>query len=503
MKYAVDAQTMKEIDRFTIEEIGIPSMVLMENAAKNLVDMMCSHISREDKILAVCGTGNNGGDGAAAARLLQERGYQADIFLTGDETRASEQMKAQLNIARNLGMSIYNSAKVSEYTVIIDSLFGVGLKRNIEGRYAEIIQNINQADAMVFAVDLPSGIDATNGKILGIAVKADYTVTFGCQKTGLLLYPGFDYAGEIFVADIGFPKAAIDSCSKQAVYYEPDDLMKLPKRKKRSNKGTFGKVLIIAGSEEICGAAYLSAKAAYRTGAGLVKVMTPSCNKEVIQSLLPEALVAVYDEFDEQWMKAEMDWATVIVIGPGIGRDENSKKIMEFVIENIKIPLIFDADAINLLADEEKYVINDEINQNIILNIPSNVILTPHLKEMSNLTKRSLPYIVSNVFEVANEYRGSYVLVLKDARTIVIDKEHVYLNVSGNHGMATGGSGDVLTGIIAGLLAQGMSQYEAAAMGVYIHGLAGDYAASKLNPYSMMAGDITEALSFVMQGCIR
>lgn len=500
MKYAVDAQMMKEIDRYTMEEIGIPSMVLMEKAAMKLAEIMCSHISKTDKILAVCGMGNNGGDGVAAARLLHEKGYQADILLVGDETRASEQMKAQLNIARNLGMSVYNYAKVSEYTVIIDSLFGVGLKREIEGRYAEIIQEVNEADALVFAADLPSGIDGTNGKILGIAIRADYTVTFGCQKTGLLLYPGFEYAGEIFVADIGFPEKAVNACPQKAIYYEPEDLRMLPERKQRSNKGTYGKILVIAGSENISGAAYLSAKAAYRTGAGLVKVMTPDCNKKVIQALLPEALVAVYEpeKWNEQWLRDELAWATVVVIGPGIGKSDISRKMVLYAIENIKIPLIFDADAINLLADEEKYVIKDKTNQNTALHLPSNVILTPHLKEMSNLAKLSLQHIVSNVFEVAHEFRGNYVLVLKDARTIVIDNEHIYLNVSGNDGMATGGSGDVLTGIIAGLLAQGMKPFEAAAMGVYVHGLAGDYAAREKNHYSVMASDIADALSYVM-----
>lgn len=500
MKYAVDAKAMNEIDRTTMDIIGIPSMVLMEKAAMKLVEAMVPKITERDRILAVCGNGNNGGDGVAAARLLCEKGYYVDILLVGDETRASEQMKAQLNIARNLGMSVYNSVKVSEYNVIIDSLFGVGLKRTIEGKYAEIIQEVNDSEGIVFSVDLPSGVNASNGKILGIAIKADYTVTFGCHKIGLLLFPGCDYAGEVLVADIGFPQKVIHSVAKKSFYYEQEDLLRLPERKRRSNKGTYGRVLVIAGSEKISGAAYLSAKAAYRIGAGLVKVLTPECNKTVIQSLLPEALLSTYqsDELNYHWLKEELDWATAVVIGPGIGISDISRKLVLFAVENVKIPLIFDADSINLLADEEKYVIKDEINRSTVLHLPSNVILTPHLKEMSRLTKLSLQHIVSNTYEVATQYRGNYVLVLKDARTIVIDEERIYFNVSGNDGMATGGSGDVLTGIIAGLAAQGLSNFDAAALGVYIHGLAGDYAVSKKNNYSLMAEDVVDALSYIL-----
>lgn len=500
MKYVADAQTMNEIDRYSMEKIGIPSMVLMEKAAMKLVEAMLPEISPNDKILAVCGSGNNGGDGVAAARILFEMGYHADIYMAGEEGKASNQMANQLKIARNIGLSVFNSVKISEYNVIIDSLFGVGLKRTIEGKYAEIIEEINVSNKKVFSVDLPSGINGTNGKILGIAIRADYTVTFGCQKFGLLLFPGCEYAGKVIVADIGFPKKAVEAVQPKGFCYEPDDLKLLPIRKKRSNKGTFGRVLVIAGSEEISGAAYLAAKAAYRTGAGLVKVLTPECNKSVIQCLLPEALIATYslDRFHTEWLKQEIDWATAVIIGPGIGMTEYSKKMVLYAVEHVRIPLILDADSINLLADEEKYVITDRKNNSTVLQLPSNIILTPHLKEMSRLTKLSLQHIVSDLYEVATQYRGSYVLVLKDARTLVIKEERMYINVSGNNGMATGGSGDVLTGIIAGLISQGMDNYTAATLGVYIHGLAGDYAASHKNHYSVMASDLIDALTYVL-----
>lgn len=505
MKYIVDAESMSEIDRYTMEEVGIPSMVLMEKAAMKVVEFMSSRIRRQDKIIAVCGTGNNGGDGVAAVRLLNQLGYHADILLVGDEARASEQMKSQLKIVRNLGMSVYNSAKVSEYTVIIDSLFGVGLKRSVEGIYEEIIREVNQSDAAIFSIDLPSGINGKDGKILNIAIRAHYTVTFGYYKLGLLLYPGCDYAGEVEVADIGFPTQALEHMPKQAFYYEDADLERLPVRKGRSNKGTFGRVLVIAGSENVSGAAFLSAKAAYRTGAGLVKIMTPESNRIILQTMLPEALLATYqpEQFDFDEFQKELDWATTIVIGPGIGVSKCSREIVAYALQNVKFSLILDADAINLLADDEKYVIKDKINQSTVLHLPSNVILTPHLKEMSRLINLPVKHIVDNIVDISEQYQSEYVLVLKDARTIVRDDTHLYVNISGNHGMATGGSGDVLTGVIAGLVAQGMTNFEAAALGVYIHGLAGDYAAQDKNCYSLIAGDIVDALSYVLKKSCR
>lgn len=500
MKYVVDAPTMGEIDQYTIDEIGIPSFVLMEKAAMKLAEFMSARISRQDKILSVCGVGNNGGDGAAAARLLHQTGYQVDILLVGDEERASEQMKTQLKIVRNLGMSVYNSAKVSEYTVIIDGIFGVGLKRPIEGKFEEIIQEINRSGAKIFAVDLPTGIHGTTGKILNIAIKAHYTVTFGYCKLGLLLYPGCEYAGEVAVVDIGFSDEPLKHREKLGFYYEEEDLARLPARKARGNKGSFGRVLVIAGSHGVSGAAYLSAKAAYRVGAGLVKIITPESNRTILQSLLPEALLCTYESKFKSldWLKQELEWANVVVLGPGIGMSAEAKKIFDYVMENIKIPLILDADAINLLADDKKYVIKDKKKHSITLQLPDNVILTPHLKEMSRLVQLPLRYIVENTLEVAEQYHDGCVLVLKDARTIVQDNEHFYINVSGNDGMATGGSGDVLTGIIAGFIAQGMNCFEASAMGVYVHGLAGDYVTSQKNAYSLMASDIMDALSCIL-----
>ena len=297
MQYIADADEAKKIDGVSIYKIGIPSFVLMERASLSVAECVCTFAKKEiDRILVVCGMGNNGGDGAACGRILAEAGFEVEILLLGQEEKASEEMKQQLFIARNLSVPVITTAKPSEYTVIVDAVFGIGLSRDITGNYADWIQKINQAEAIVVAVDIPSGIDASSGKVLGTAVKADYTVTFGVNKRGLVLFPGMQYAGNVIVADIGFPKKAIEEVMPKAVSYEKEDILSLfPKRIPRSNKGSYGKTLVIAGSEQMSGAAFFAAAAAYRMGSGLVKIVTHENNRTMLQANLPEALLCTYD----------------------------------------------------------------------------------------------------------------------------------------------------------------------------------------------------------------
>lgn len=507
MKYVVNGSQMKEIDEYTIREIGIPSFVLMEKAAMAAVDVILKSIVKEDKILAVCGTGNNGGDGVAVARILFHLGFDADILLLGEEEKSTEQTKIQLNIARNIGVNIFNQLEINEYNIIIDALFGIGLSKAVTGRYASIINQINQLQNRVYSIDIPSGISANDGKVLNTAIKADETITFGFLKLGHLLYPGSEYAGIVTVKDIGFSPKALMGIRPEHFIYEPEDILRLPVRQKYSNKGTYGKVLVMAGSKEISGACFLAAKAAYRTGAGLVKIMTAIENKEILQTLLPEALSFTYDEEENsdslrEGIINEIQQATSIVIGPGIGVSNMADQLLQLVLKYSKVPTIIDADAINLLAKEKEYEDFKENNGiDINVNLPNNFILTPHLKEMSRLMNRTVQEIAENILQTANlaTKEKQYTLVLKDARTLVAGQGKIYINTSGNNGMATGGSGDVLTGIIAGLLAQGMSAFEAAALGVYLHGLAGDHAMREKGVYSLMASDIIEALPCVVR----
>lgn len=502
MDYIVDSKKMKQIDVYTMDVIGIPSLVLMERAAMEIVVVMKQTIKKEDRILVVCGPGNNGADGVAAGRILFLQGYQVAILLTFEEEKCSKEMMTQLTIAKNLGIKIDNSLNIYEYNIVVDAIFGIGLSKPVTGKLSYIIDEINKGNQKVFSVDIPSGISADTGKVMGTAIRADYTITFGILKQGLILYPGALYTGEIILADIGFPHKALQHVKPDTFYYTKEDLSMLPLRKNNGHKGTFGKVLVIAGSVGMSGAAYLSAKAAYRTGAGMVKVLTASKNRNIIQTLLPEALYASYDEDED--LSSVIDWADVIVIGPGLGISDKTKELLSLVLNRHNIPLVIDADAINVLAgqlDIDDADFKERLNRLEVM-LPKNSVLTPHPMELSRLFDVPISDISDNIIDIANQcsYNSELVYVLKDARTIVAGLGKKYINVSGNNGMATAGSGDVLTGIIAALIAQGIKSYEAACLAVYIHGLAGDMAAEKLGVFSMIAGDIAEAVGDVLQG---
>jgi NAD(P)H-hydrate epimerase len=507
MYYAVNSSQMKSIDHYTTEVMKIPSLVLMERAAYEVAAVMKQKIAKTDRILAVCGNGNNGGDGIAAGRILYLQGYQVAILFIGEEEAATRQTKLQLEIAKNVGIPIaYNNYKPGEYNILIDAIFGVGLSRPVAGEQVKIIEAMNRTDAVVFSVDMPSGISADDGSVANIAVRADYTITFGCQKQGLLLYPGAEYAGEITVADIGFPEFAVQQAEPDTFYYSMEDLKQLPARKRNGHKGTFGKVLVIAGAKGMSGACYLSAKAAYRTGAGLVKVLTASDNRPIIQTLLPEALFSSYDDCQSiegtKELMEHLSWATVIVIGPGLGQSELAAYLLQTVLKTARVPVILDADGINLLAKRLDTISEDSNARMDALSGlgMDSVILTPHLLELSRLIHVPVEQIRKNMIDTASQcsYNNNLIYVIKDARTVVAHQKDRYINVSGNHGMATGGSGDVLTGVIAALVAQGMAPYKAACLGVYLHGLAGNYAAAEKGTYSLIASDILDSIEQVL-----
>ncbi len=516
MKYAVNSEEMKNIDNYTVQVCRIPALELMERAAAEVVAVMKQRIDKADKILAVCGPGNNGGDGVAAGRILYLQGYHVAILLIGEEGTVSASMKAQLEMANKLGIPIEDRDRLNEYNIIIDALFGVGLSREVTGEYEDIIHLINHSNKTVYAVDIPSGISTDSGKVMNTAVRADYTVTFGHQKLGLLLYPGVEYAGIITVADIGFPREATEQVKPDTYYYETEDFLRLPQRKNYSHKGTYGKVLVIAGSKGMSGAAYLSAKAAYRTGAGLVKVLTSEENRIIIQTSLPEALFSAYDveglDADDRFQRLleELCWASVIVVGPGLGQSKTTQELVETVIRKAKVPIILDADAITYVSGKADHAHLNGKGIGARLDylsglLPEDTILTPHLMELSRLLAIPVTEIANNLIDTARQcsYNNKLIYVIKDARSIVTQGALSYLNVSGNNGMATGGSGDVLTGVMAALIAQGMRPYEAACLGVYIHGLAGDAAAKEKGVYSMMAGDIVNSLELVLQNAVE
>ena len=512
MKYALGSGQMKAIDRYTIETVGIPSMVLMEKAAMAVVRHTKDLCSEKDTILAVCGYGNNGGDGIAAARILFMEGYDVAIYMVGDKTHATKETKQQLKIAKKIGVPMMRKVHWAEYTVIMDAIFGIGLTRPITGEYRKTIEALNQAEGKIISVDIPSGVSADDGKILGIAVNADVTVTFGYQKTGCLLFPGSECAGTVFVEDIDFAAGGLEVAPTRFYFDELPEAL-LPVRQKNSNKGTYGKVLVIAGSKNMSGAAYFAATAAYRMGAGLVRILTAQENREILQRQIPEAILTTYEtreegisERDAECIKEAVAWASVIILGPGLGMSAMSAGIVNYVICECKVPLVIDADGLNIISRliTEKVPAEEGVEGRIRFLaelLPSETILTPHKKELSLLTGIPLADLVSCLIDSSASctYNNSLIYVKKDVRTIVSFGNSDYINVSGNDGMATAGSGDVLAGMIGGLLAQGEPPKMAAMSGCYLHGLSGDAAAKKKGPRSMLASDILEAIPEVLQ----
>ncbi|MGN0480369.1 MAG: NAD(P)H-hydrate dehydratase, partial [Lachnospiraceae bacterium] len=451
MKYAADSRVMKNVDNYTINNIGIPSLVLMERAALSVAKIIKKDIRPDKKVLCVCGVGNNGADGVAVARILTQWGYVADVMIIGDKNKATIELVTQLDIARKSGVKISSTRRIEEYDIVVDAIFGIGLSRDVGEPYADVIGRINEAHKKVIAVDIPSGICGTTGRVLNVAVKADITVTFGAYKNGQLLGKGPEYCGKIYVKDAGFVNKSFVAAKVKGRVFEKSDLSKIPARKDMGNKGTFGKVLIIAGSKNISGAACLSAESAYRTGSGLVKVITHAQTAMVLKKNVPEALVATYDDNSTDsaiydLIRENLEWCDVAVIGPGIGTDRLAALITETVFDNAVCPVIADADALNIIAQNTD-IIRKRKTQTLVV--------TPHMGEMSRLTKRKVSDLKEAAVDAALAFAKKYkcVCVMKDARTVVANSDGgYYINMSGNSGMAKGGSGDVLTGVIAGFV---------------------------------------------------
>ena len=493
MKYVLSGKEMKALDTYAIEKIGIPSLVLMENAANAVVSKV-TESGRKSKILVISGMGNNGADGLAVYRILRIQGYDCDCILTGNEEKATKELLVQKNILEQLNLPVLgDEAETENYDIIIDAVFGVGLSRDVTGNYEKIIKKINSSNAYIISVDIPSGICAEDGRICNIAVNADCTVTFGYAKAGCILYPGKKNTGELLVKEIGYPKNLCEMIGAKAKYIQDEDLYILPKRDVDGNKGTFGKILLIAGSEKYCGAAILSCKAAYKMGAGMVKVITHENNRNVLCSNVPESLCFCYEHWDEA-LETELEngirWADVIAVGPGISQSATAKNMLAFVLrEHKNKTVILDADALNLMAEDE----------NLKNMLDSNMVITPHIMEMARLTGKIPEEIKKNPEVTASEFAKDYgcIVVLKDAITVVSDSREVYYNTSGNSGMAVAGSGDVLTGILSVASVWKMPSLKRTAVSVYIHGRAGDMAAGKYGEHGMTSCNLMEGLELL------
>lgn len=516
-EYLVTASQMKQYDKNTIDVHRMPSLLLMERAALVTVEILQEILGKgHKKVVVVSGGGNNGGDGLAVGRLLLLEGYAVEFVLLADYEQCTEETKRQLEILQSYGARIYGTIEKVTYDmdIVIDAIFGVGLSRPLEGRYAQAAAWINAQRAYVCSIDIPSGVQADTGKTVGEAVQADLTVTYGFYKLGQMLYPGTGYCGRLIRGQMGIDERSF--LGQNPLWYTYCGVQKglLPKRVLDGNKGTFGKALVIAGSKQTCGAAMLAAKSTFSTGAGMVKVVTALENRDAVLQYVPEAMLLTYEakedkdamDTDSQTafqtaFREALSWADCILIGPGIGLGAKAKRLLRICIEESSLPLVIDADGLNLLAkDRELQEIMTEKNRQ------RKTILTPHIGEFARLygcdTAMGKEYLTQ--YPQILSKKLCCTVICKDARTVVVqaDDETCYLNTTGNAGMAAAGSGDVLAGMVTGLLAQGISASKAAVTGVYLHGFAGDLAAEAMTQEAMTAGDIISQIPSAIRACL-
>jgi len=486
---------MREIDRRTIEEYGISSLVLMERAGLAAANKI-KEIAKPQKTIVLCGTGNNGGDGLVVARTLRNEGWNVKAFLLGKEEKGSPDFKTQLTAAKKFGVPVVKSpleGKDLHAAIIVDAIFGTGLGKEITGPLAQTIELVNRktSDEPVIAVDIPSGISSDTGKVMGKAIRADYTVTFGLAKPGHFLHPGAAHTGGLTVADIGFPARLLAHEDLKLELIEKEDVARLiPERPVYSHKGTYGHVLLVAGSRGKTGAALLAARAALKVGAGLITMGVPEELLDLYQSRVTDEMtlplpseggIAKRDALDKI-LEFVQKSADVLAMGPGMGISTGTKELVIDIIRVSAAPLVLDADALTLLGNPE-----------VLKGAKAPIVLTPHPGEMGRLLELTVGEVecdrIGSALYLARE-TGAYV-VLKGVPTIIAEPEgRAFINPTGTPAMAKAGVGDVLTGMIAGFMAQGVSPLDASIMAVYIHGLAGELAAARFGVHSVLASDL-------------
>lgn len=487
--------TVKELDNYTIENEPIASIDLVERASMLFVHEFTRRFSKHRRVIIFAGQGNNGADALAIARLLCEESYKVETFLFNPTERLSPDCAT--NKARLLEIEYVEFTEIihdfeppllTESDVIIDGLFGSGLNRPLEGGFAALVNYINQSESTIASIDMPSGLfgEDNSANDMEAVIKADLTLTFGFPKLAFLLADNHPYVGEWKILDIGLHPDIVESKQTPFCLVTEEDIAEIIHPRERfSHKGDFGHALLVAGSKGKMGAAVLGARSCLRSGAGLLTVHAPKCGLQVLQASIPEAMVNVDQHAEHLSSSPDCSAYSAIAAGPGLGQHMETALALERLIQTANKPLVLDADAINILAT----------NKEIQTQLPQRSILTPHPKEFDRLAGTS-----SSSYErllKAREFAAIYkvTLVLKGAYTAVcLPNGHIYFNTTGNPGMATAGSGDALTGIILGLLAQGYDPEIAATAGVYIHGTAGDLAAAAHTEESLIASDIIDML---------
>lgn len=514
----VTSEIMKNLDKKSVEAFGINSIVLMENAGRSVAQIIIKEFDALAKkgVVVFCGKGNNGGDGFVAARHLINKGYNVDVVFLGKKDELKDDALANYNALSRITDIIHEINNVAEFRntdinlkekgLIVDALLGTGIQGGIREPYFGVIDLINNSGLPVIAVDIPSGINANTGAVDGIAVRAKKTVTFGLAKIGVVVYPGAEYAGDIEVVDISIPNKLI----KQT--YIPYNLVNheyissiLKPRNYSTNKGDYGHTLIIAGSEGKSGAGILAAKGALRAGSGLVTLagpegLMPVYETAVIEALkepLTQTLDGVIDKSSISKVEKLIQTRDVVAIGPGIGTEPQTTEFAFDLIKKCKLPIVIDADGINILAKNPQVLIESKND---------NIVLTPHPGEFGRLVNMNPKEVNSDRINITREFAKLYrcTLVLKGARTIIANKDgEIWINPTGNPGMATGGMGDVLTGIIAGLIATGIDPQQAAIAGVFIHGMAGDIVYAYHRNSAVLASEILDRIPYVISTIIE
>jgi NAD(P)H-hydrate epimerase len=496
---------MRAMDRKAIEQFGIPEEILMENAGLAAFQVLKTHVGiRNKKFIIFCAIGNNGGDGFVVARKIHSNGGAVKVLVLGNPEKYQGAAKTNYQIAVNLELDIERVQTVDAIRTdtlhcdgIIDAIFGTGLARNVEGFYREVINLINSSGKPVLSLDIPSGSHGDTGQVMGISVKADYTVTFGLPKIGNLLYPGYQHGGRLFITHISFPPSLYDADDVKIAVNRP---ICLPPRNTDGHKGDFGDVLFIAGAAGYIGAPYFAAFSFLKAGGGYSRLAAPVSITPVIASRGSEIVFAPQKETpvgsiafeNKEDLLALSSKTDMVVMGPGLSLEADTQNLVRTLTEEIDKPVLLDGDGITALTSDI----------NIVSRRKAETILTPHLGEMARITNTSVDDIKANRIDILQQTaaRLNAIIVLKGAHSLIgYPDGKVFINLTGNSGMATAGSGDVLTGAIAAMLGLGLTLPEAVRQGVYIHGQAGDLAADQTGEDGISARDIMEALPAAMR----
>ena len=505
----VSARQMQELDRATISDFGIPGAVLMENAGRGTYEKIVEKApdATGKRIAVLCGRGNNGGDGFVIARCFHNEGASVTAFLFADSGKVSGDALTNLEAFKEAGGRVIHitdeaqwrqaAPDIQQAGIIIDGLLGTGLSAEVRGLYRSAIESINaMSGATVVAVDIPSGIDATTGAVLGAAVKARLTCTFGLAKKGLVIHPGAAYAGRLEIIDIGIPAELVEAIdSKEYLLDEAMLAGSIPSRRPDTHKGAYGHALIFAGSPGKTGAAALCAQAAMRAGAGLVTVGAPASLNPILEAKLSEPMTEqLPEEFGGflgacSWQRASalLQGKSAVAVGPGIGDRQETAAFVAKLIETASAPLVIDADGLNAIARDA----------GVLNKLQAPAVLTPHPGEMARLTGKTTQQVQADRIGCGREFAQKYnvIVVLKGSRTVIAAPDgSVYVNPTGNPGMASGGMGDALTGLITGLIAQGLDPLKASLLSVYVHGMIGDDIARERAPLGILATDIIDRI---------